>query len=444
MSSPKRGQLFLLLVFVPLILVNAVCGLRMHKFALERTERMEDYSTINSLSYGLFSVDLWRDMVKRVVTERINDFKVSPKQEEVLRHEAETILNALLKEAGLIAQKPRRTVSEKIKRRIELSLIKSAKENVPRFARAVTDEVQKPANLRKIKDVALDEFNKLINQTHGDSEDRRILQALLEKNGVKTVEEFNAISQKELAALNVSIFLYTWILIGTAVVFLLTWWLCWKRTDLHRLFFSLSAAFALLLLLTSLSTPMMEVDARVQSVNFTLLGEKLEFKEQVLYYRSKSLMQMVRLLLASEKVDTVGVGVLIFLFSIVFPMAKLLSAQAYLLGGEAVRKSRLVHFFAFKSSKWSMADVMVVAVFMAYIGFQSIVNNQLENLNIKTSSLESITTDASSVQAGFLLFTTFVLFGLALSDILKSITSRPAAAVAPSLADRAQALKVVS
>ena len=32
------------------------------------------------------------------------------------------------------------------------------------------------------------------------------------------------------------------------------------------------------------------------------------------------------------------------------------------------KKNKLIQFFAFKSGKWSMADVMVVAIFMAYIG----------------------------------------------------------------------------
>ena len=76
-----------------------------------------------------------------------------------------------------------------------------------------------------------------------------------------------------------------------------------------------------------------------------------------------------------------------------------------------------------------MADVTVVAIFMAFVGFRAIVNNQLEGLNSRTAALESIATNATSLQAGFILFTAFVLSGLALSEILKRITaSGPAAA----------------
>lgn len=69
-----------------------------------------------------------------------------------------------------------------------------------------------------------------------------------------------------------------------------------------------------------------------------------------------------------------------------------------------------------------MADVYVIAVFMAYIGFQGILDNQLSNLNMETESLVSISTNKTSLQPGFIIFIAFVLFSLILSTILKKIT----------------------
>lgn len=71
-----------------------------------------------------------------------------------------------------------------------------------------------------------------------------------------------------------------------------------------------------------------------------------------------------------------------------------------------------------------MADVYVIAVFMAYIGFQGILDLQLSNLNIETDSLVSISTNKTSLQPGFIIFIGFVLFSLILSSILKKITAR--------------------
>ena len=71
-----------------------------------------------------------------------------------------------------------------------------------------------------------------------------------------------------------------------------------------------------------------------------------------------------------------------------------------------------------------MADVYVIAIFMAYIGFQGILDNQLSNLDMDTESLVSISTNKTSLQPGFIIFIGFVLFSLSLSTILKKITAR--------------------
>ena len=71
-----------------------------------------------------------------------------------------------------------------------------------------------------------------------------------------------------------------------------------------------------------------------------------------------------------------------------------------------------------------MADVYVVAIFMAYIGFRGILDNQISGLTMKTESLVSLSTSETSLQPGFVLFIGFVLFGLILSEILNRITVR--------------------
>lgn len=68
-----------------------------------------------------------------------------------------------------------------------------------------------------------------------------------------------------------------------------------------------------------------------------------------------------------------------------------------------------------------MADVWVVAIFMAYIGFNKILDDQLKGLNVTTESWQMITTNQTSLQPGFSLFFTFVIVSLVLSEILKKV-----------------------
>ncbi len=68
-----------------------------------------------------------------------------------------------------------------------------------------------------------------------------------------------------------------------------------------------------------------------------------------------------------------------------------------------------------------MADVMVLAMFMAYIGFSGIVASQLDPLGqMETPSrdLTILTTNATSLQPGFYLFLTYSVLALFFAEIL--------------------------
>jgi hypothetical protein len=65
-----------------------------------------------------------------------------------------------------------------------------------------------------------------------------------------------------------------------------------------------------------------------------------------------------------------------------------------------------------------MADVMVVAIFMTYIGFNGIVTNQLGQLSSSAPELKILTTNGTSLQPGYYLFLTYTLLALFLSGFL--------------------------
>jgi len=193
-----------------------------------------------------------------------------------------------------------------------------------------------------------------------------------------------------------------------------------KQRHLFVTFYILSIAIALVLLLVGLTTAMIDIDARINSLNFQLLGETVSFKNQVIFFQSKSILDVVRILISTGKYDSIFVGILILVFSILFPIAKLLSTGISLLSRRKWGKNKFIHYFAFQSGKWSMADVTVVAIFMAYIGFNGILQSQMGYLNHQSDTFTSIATNQTSLQPGYIIFVTFVLFGLTLSQILKT------------------------
>ena len=218
-------------------------------------------------------------------------------------------------------------------------------------------------------------------------------------------------------------YFFTYVILGIMILFLIMWWVLRNQRSLHSIFFVISVFLTFVVLFVGLTSPMIEIDARIKEMSFLLIGERISFHDQVIFFQSKSIVDVVRILLETGKYDSAIVGMLILLFSIVFPIGKLLATKCYLLGNEKWRNNKVIQFFAFKSGKWSMADVNVVAIFMAYIGFKGILDSQLASLNMNTDSLASISTNETTLQPGFILFVAFVLFGLILSVILQKITA---------------------
>jgi hypothetical protein len=65
-----------------------------------------------------------------------------------------------------------------------------------------------------------------------------------------------------------------------------------------------------------------------------------------------------------------------------------------------------------------MADVMVIAIFMAYIGFNGIITSQFGQLSKANQELVILTTNGTSLQPGYYLFLTYTLLALLLSGFL--------------------------
>ena len=418
-------QVLLVLITGFLLLVAAWSSLNVYNLSSARAEIKTDYSEINSLTYGLLSVNVWRDNLTNIVMNRINDFELTQKQEDTLQYEVSQLLHAAVNKADSLLEKKQTTLKGKITKFAVKTFVNKDKVRalVPEFSETIVDEIQKPENKETLKYIVRSKVDEYSELTHANTSELMEIDSILTKYTANNVEEFNQFSEDSLDYLQEQTYYYTYIALGVILVLLLLWWILKRQKAVHVPFYIISVLVALVILAAGLTAPMIEIDARFKEVNFLLVGEEITFKDQVIFFQSKSIVDVVKILLETGKIDSIIVGALILLFSIVFPVTKLLAAQFYLMGSEGLRKNKIINFFAFKSGKWSMADVYVIAIFMAYIGFQGILDNQLSILNVESESLMSISTNETSLQPGFLLFIAFVLFSLLLSVILKYITS---------------------
>lgn len=65
-----------------------------------------------------------------------------------------------------------------------------------------------------------------------------------------------------------------------------------------------------------------------------------------------------------------------------------------------------------------MADVLIIAIFMAYIGFNGIISSQLGELSSNTPELMLLATNGTALQYGFFLFFAYGLLSLVFSEMI--------------------------
>ena len=165
--------------------------------------------------------------------------------------------------------------------------------------------------------------------------------------------------------------------------------------------------------------PMLDIEAKISKLFFTILEKPLTFENQILFFQSKSISNLVSLLLESGEAKMILVGVLLVTFSIIFPTIKVISTYMYFYIHNVVGDNPVTRFFALKSTKWSMADVMVVSIFMAYLGLDGVVSNELKRVEERSQPINVITTNGTHLEVGFYLFLGFVVTSFVLSMLVE-------------------------
>ncbi len=427
--AKKFGMANIILILGLSILLcgEAYFGYRLHKLSDQQEELKEDYANINNITSGLFSVDQWRDKIAGIINHQVRHFTMTPKQKKELQVEVEQIILALINKAEGLLNKPATSLGGKLKKFAIKTFVNTdkIKAQVPTFAKAIIAKVDNPANKEQLSTLAMGKLAALQQTAYYDSTanaNDSVANFMYHKYHVSSPEELNNKFDTSLNRIRTITYDYSFAMLGCIIVVLMLWWLLRKRVELHATLFVMSLLFAFILLAVGLTASMIEVDARINSLDFVLLGEHVVFKNQVLFFQSKSIMDVVEVLVKQPKVDSILVGVLILVFSILFPVMKLSSTGVHLLSKKKLAENKVVKYFAFQSGKWSMADVIVIAILMVYIGLNGLLESQLANLNIKNDFLTVITTNNTALQPGYIIFISFVLYGLILSTILKFIT----------------------
>ncbi len=423
--STRFAKIMVVIVYLAVTAGSVLLGTKLYKNSVENKAYKKDFFKVNQIKYGLFNGENWSWQLEQIIENRVDSFSFTPQNKKVMREQIGKMMNRLLTEIDEILHTKQEKLGDNVKYKVFNALvdIDDFRDDVPHLANTVIDELEKSKNRDKVKGLLKEKINMVLT-----NEDVFVIpdrEHYYEKYDVKNLYEFNQLIKRRTQRIEAEQHELGYMLIGLMAFSLFIWWFLVRKKyiGLYSYAFMFSVLISFVNLFIGINLPMIEIDARIGELNLQLLSSNIVFYDQVIFFQSKSILDVVMTLLKNGKVDTMIVGVLILAFSILFPVGKLIAATWYLF--KKNKENRFIKFMAFKSGKWSMADVMVVAIFMAYIGFQGILNDQLDAINIKEAKVNLLSTNKSNLQIGFVIFVAFVMFNLILSSILKKITKEP-------------------
>ncbi|MES2803557.1 MAG: paraquat-inducible protein A [Bdellovibrionota bacterium] len=379
--------------------------------------RKQDYAEINHIKYGLFSINEWKYQLNEIIQNEISDLDLR-KNKEQLKPLVEAQLHKLIDSVQDHIQKKNKTT---FKGRVKQAFIntfvdvKDIKAGVPRYADEVIKIMNRPKSKRNIKELMLDKVEDYFDKTY-EQQDRSAIGAIILKLNVTDIDVARVKLDEEIKTTHELVSLHSWILLGlVGLLFLLS---ALDKNPIPSLHYIILVVALFVLLICGVTIPMIDLEAKISEMSFVLMSHPVKFLNQVLYFQSKSVIDVFWLMITHPKIQMQIVGLLMVLFSIVFPAFKLVSSLLFYYDSWGFRKNKIIHFFVHKSGKWSMTDVMIIAIFMAYIGFSGVISSQLGKLHAADQEIVLLTTNGTSLQPGFYLFMGYAVFALFLSEFL--------------------------
>ncbi|WP_462330587.1 paraquat-inducible protein A [Thiohalocapsa halophila] len=413
-------SLGLLLLAASLLAVQAIIDLR-------RVQQLEtDLAELHDVRYGLLNAEVWVEQLSGLLARKIDTFEVTEANRPVIKRNIEIALDRILVEVEDYLRR-RNTGGDNVWERVGGALRQGVQDflvdfdelraQTPRYADAVIEELNRPQARAELKERLLAAVDAAADATF-TATDFSAYNAVLARHGCADTAACEARLRAAATALEARARTFALgALLAVATMFFVGWR---ERPHLQPEVMVMLTAGSLVLLAGGVITPMIDVEARISELRFVLLGEPIVFTDQVLYFQSKSILDVVRVLLETGAWDMIFVAVLITLFSLVLPSLKVLAGFIYYLNWRGLRANGAVYFLALRSGKWSMADVLVVAMLMAYVGFSGLVESQLAAVAGSGRGVDVITTNGTALKLGFYLFLAFVLASLVLSALLEA------------------------
>ena len=430
-SSPAKkfglANVLLILGLSVLLFGEVYFGYQVHTLSTKQEIIKEDYSLSNNITFGIFSVDQWRDKIAAVVNGKVTDYKITSAQKKSLQRQVETALHGLITKTVNEINKPQKSLGGKLKKFAFNKFVepKELQALVPGFAKTIIDKLSSPTSVKRLKNIATSKIEKLESDTydHTGVAIEAVTKTLYRKYKVNNAAAYDKEIKGQLTEIKAVSYNDTYGMLGCVALAFGLWFFMRKQVHLQTILFVMSLLFAVVLLIVGLTASIIQVEAKLASLSFAIMGQKIEFVNQVLFCQSKSLWGIISELIQQSKPDAIVVGILLLVFVVIFPLLRMIARGIHLVGSKKIAENKVIKYLAFQSGHWDMSDVMVIGIIMTYIGLNGILKSQLSGLNFNNAYLVTHTVNETSLQPGYFIFVGYVVVAYTLSYIIKRISA---------------------
>lgn len=413
-------------ISVLILLVSLVLGQQIISKSITNQVNKIESAEINHIRYGLLSIDTWKKQLSDIIIKEIENLNFTDEYEEELHSTVESQLYVLIDKVN---ERIKQSNKGSFKGRLKQAFINifisvdDIKKGVPAYADAMITEMKKKKNQNKIKSLLKEKVTSYMDQTF-DMQDMSQVNRILQRTSSPNIETARVKLASAVASNQETIYIQSIILIILSIIIFI--FPTFSKNPLQPFEYFVMVISLIILLIVGVTTPMIDMEAKISKMTFVLMEHPIVFENQVLYFQTKSVLDVFWIMITHDSFQMKAVGILMVAFSVVFPTLKLFSSFAYYYDYQKARRNKWVQFFVLKSGKWSMADVMVVAIFMAYIGFNGIITSQFGKLSTTSKDIVILTTNGTALQPGYYLFFTYAMLAMFLSVYLAKIDAQKA------------------
>lgn len=411
-------------------ILGAYYGRKLYEAQKTHQEQQVDLADIQMVKYGLFNVHHWKQEVMSVFEKKMDDFSLSPQVYTELEREISIYIRQMFREYITSGKLVDQFIDEALESgKINKMFATVIKQNVGPTLASLNLDAQIPsitknliAELKQrepeIRKFLVMDFRQMIAAEQASSivDDRMtVAKKYGQKDPASTIAFLKAETMRSKPIMDdLSRKSYALLLIGLLGAFI-TFFFANRRMSLIFM-----VVGSIIMLILGIFMPMINIDARLEPFRISLLDSDIAFQEQTIFYQSKSILDVVSTMMNQSGLDMKIVAWMILAFSVLIPLLKLVLTLGTLFI-DTLRNSSLVRGIVYHLGKWSMADVFVVALFMAYIGFYGLVRSQLALIERNETGFAVDTINYSHLSYGALFFTTYCIFSVVVGILSKRL-----------------------